>query len=109
MSYQAPGVIVNGNPVITGSTAFVTPSTTALVCNISQLPQKSETVVISNGSTIAISAPNLVPDTVTISLSNGTPLISGTDFTVSGSTVMICSLPAPAVNCNLLTMVCPVL
>lgn len=89
MSYQAPGVIVNGNPVITGSTAFVTPSTTALVCNLTQLPQKSETVVISNGSTIAISAPNLVSGTVTISLSSGTPLIEGTDFTVSGSTVTI--------------------
>ena len=89
MAYQAPGIVVNGNPVITGSTAFVTPSTTALVCNLSQLPSKSETVVISNGSAIAISAPNLQPDTVTISLSNGAPLIAGTDFTVSGSTVTI--------------------
>ncbi|MBQ1424888.1 MAG: hypothetical protein IIY98_02020 [Aeriscardovia sp.] len=89
MSYQAPGVIVNGNPVITGSTAFVTPSTTALVCNITQLPQKSETVVISNGSTIAISAPNLAEGTITIALSDGTQLVQGTDYTVSGSTVTI--------------------
>lgn len=89
MTYQAPGVIVNGNPVITGSTEFVTPSTTALVCNIGSLPQKSETVVISNGSTIAISANGLVSGTVNLTLSNGTQLTQGTDYTVSGSTVTV--------------------
>ena len=89
MSYQAPGVIVNGNPVITGSTAFVTPSTTALVCNITQLPQKSQTVVISNGSQITINAPQVVADTVTITLQGGSQLAEGTDYTVSGQTVSI--------------------
>ena len=89
MAYQAPGIIVNGNPVITGSTAFVTPSTTALVCLISQLPQKAETIVISDGSTIAISTSGVVAGTINIALSNGTQLEEGTDYTVSGNTVAI--------------------
>lgn len=89
MTYSAPGITVTGNPIITGSTAFVTPSTTALVCNLTALPTKSETVVISNGTQINIDAQGLVEGSITISLSTGTQLVSGTDFTVSGSTVTI--------------------
>ncbi|MBQ1427951.1 MAG: hypothetical protein IIZ04_03740 [Aeriscardovia sp.] len=89
MTYTAPGITVNGNAIITGSTAFVTPSTTALVCNLTALPTKTQNVVISNGSTITINAEGLQAGTLTIALSNGTQLVSGTDFTVNGNVVTI--------------------
>ena len=85
MVYKAPGVIVNGTQNITGSTQFVNPSTVAIIGNVTAYPQRSQTVVLSNGSTATVQGVNIVSGSVQASTVNGTQLVQGTDYTLSMS------------------------
>lgn len=83
MAYLAPGVTVNGTQNITGSTQFVNPSTVAIIGNVTAYPQRSQTVVLSNGSTATVQGVNIVSGSVQASTVNGTQLVQGTDYTLS--------------------------
>ena len=85
MDYMAPGVTVNGTQNITGSTQFVNPSTVAIIGNVTAYPQRSQTVVLSNGSTATVQGVNIVSGSVQASTVNGTQLVQGTDYTLSMS------------------------
>lgn len=83
MVYKAPGVVVNGTQNITGSTQFVNPSTVAIIGNVTAYPQRSQTVVLSDGSTATVQGVNIVSGSITASTVNGTQLVQGTDYTLS--------------------------
>lgn len=85
MVYKAPGVIVNGAQNITGSTQFVNPSTVAIIGNVTAYPTRSQTVVLSNGSTASVQGVNIVAGSIQASTVNGSQLVQGTDYTLSTS------------------------
>ena len=85
MAYVAPGVTVNGTQNITGSTQFVNPSTVAIIGHVTAYPQRSQTVVLSNGSTATVQGVNIVSGSVQAATVNGAQLVQGTDYTLSMS------------------------
>jgi hypothetical protein len=85
MAYIPPSVIVNAPAVSNGSTAFVQPSTMALIAKLADYPSTTTTRLLSNGSTVTIYAKNLILSKVSLASQDGTALVKDTDYSVAQS------------------------